>query len=82
VSSDIVPEYSDVVVSFADCGTGIEDVEKDPISEPFYTTKGSETGMGLTICRSIIESHGGGLRASPNDPYGTVFRITLPSGDL
>ena len=63
-------------------GTGIEGEDNDRIFEPFFTTKSAGTGIGLTICRMIIEAHGGSLRASANEPYGTIFHVTLPSGDL
>jgi C4-dicarboxylate-specific signal transduction histidine kinase len=82
VSSDIIQETSDVVVTVEDSGTGIGGRDKDRIFQPFFTTKSTGTGIGLTICRSIIESHGGTLRASANKPYGTIFQVTLPSGDL
>ena len=82
VSSDIIQETSNVVVTVEDSGTGIEGEDSDRIFEPFFTTKSAGTGIGLTICRMIIEAHGGSLRASANEPYGTIFHVTLPSGDL
>jgi signal transduction histidine kinase len=81
-SSDINQDSSDVVVTVEDSGTGIEGKDNDRIFEPFFTTKSTGTGIGLTVCRVIIESHGGSLRASTNGPYGTIFRVTLPTGDL
>jgi len=59
-------------------GVGIGEKDKDRIFEPFFSTKSTGTGIGLTICQSIIESHGGGLRASANIPYGATFEIVLP----
>ena len=50
----------------------------DPLFEPFYTTKGSGTGMGLSICRTIIEAHGGRLWASANVAHGATFQFTVP----
>ncbi len=82
VSSDIIQEPSGIAVAIEDSGTGIKGEDKDRIFEPFFTTKFTGTGIGLAICRSIIESHGGSLRVSANKPYGTVFQVTLPSGDL
>ena len=82
VRTNVVPESSDVVVTVEDSGTGLGGEDKDRIFEPFFTTKSTGTGVGLTICRVIIESHGGSLVASANKPYGAIFEVTLPSGDL
>jgi signal transduction histidine kinase len=81
VSTDVIQESSDVVVTVEDSGMGIEGNNEDRIFEPFFTTKPTGTGIGLTICRSIIQSHGGGLRAFAKEPYGTIFQVTLPIGD-
>ena len=81
VRTDIVQESSDIVVTVEDTGMGIEGAG-DGIFEPFFTTKSTGTGVGLTICRVIIEAHGGSLRASANKPYGAIFQVLLPSGDL
>jgi signal transduction histidine kinase len=80
VSSDVIPESSNIVFTVEDTGTGVEGMNEDRIFEPFFTTKSAGTGIGLSICRSIIESHGGGLQACANKPYGTIFQVTLPSG--
>jgi signal transduction histidine kinase len=82
VCTNVVPESSDVVVTVEDSGTGLGGEDKDRIFEPFFTTKSTGTGVGLTICRVIIESHGGSLVALANKPYGAIFEVTLPSGDL
>jgi signal transduction histidine kinase len=82
ISSDIIHEPPGIAVAVEDSGTGIKDVDKDRIFEPFFTRKSTGTGIGLTICRSIIESHGGSLRVSAGKPYGTIFQVTLPSGDV
>jgi signal transduction histidine kinase len=50
------------------------------IFDPFVTTKPEGLGMGLSICRSIIDAHGGRLWVSPAVPHGTLFRFTLPTG--
>ncbi|MGB3390174.1 MAG: PAS domain-containing protein [Pseudaminobacter sp.] len=65
-----------VQVEISDCGPGIEFPEK--IFEPFFTTKAQGMGMGLAICRSIIESHGGRLWAERNEAQGATFIFTLP----
>jgi C4-dicarboxylate-specific signal transduction histidine kinase len=82
VRSDFNQQSSDVVVTVEDSGTGIEGAGNDRIFEPFFSTKSTGTGVGLTICRVIIEAHGGSLRASANKPYGAILQVTLPSGDL
>jgi signal transduction histidine kinase len=76
--SDIIQDSNQIVVSIADSGTGIGEKDKNRIYEPFFTTKSTGTGIGLTICRSIIESHGGVLQASANRPSGTIFEVVLP----
>jgi signal transduction histidine kinase len=57
IKSDIIEESSHVLVTIEDSGTGIDGNDKDRIFEPFFTTKSGGTGIGLTICKSIIESH-------------------------
>ena len=68
------------LVSIEDVGTGLDPEAGNRIFEPLYTTKVSGMGMGLSVCRSIIEAHHGRLYASPNSPYGAVFQFTVPSG--
>jgi len=67
-------------VSVEDSGTGIESDHMARIFDTFFTTKPHGMGMGLSICRSIIESHGGHLFAETLGPHGAVFYIQLPSG--
>ncbi|RFU49667.1 PAS domain S-box protein [Paraburkholderia sp. DHOC27] len=64
-----------VAVSDTGPGIGVPDVER--VFEPFYTTKATGMGMGLSICRSIIEAHGGTLRVQPNEPRGAAFQFEL-----
>jgi signal transduction histidine kinase len=66
-----------VIVSVADTGTGIGSQELGRIFNPLFTTKSGGMGMGLSICRSIIEAHGGRLWVAPNKPEGTVFQFML-----
>jgi signal transduction histidine kinase len=80
VSSRFVSGQS-VLIDVADTGTGIEAEHVDGLFDAFFTTKPDGTGMGLAICRSIIEAHGGRLSEAPNEPRGAVFRFTLPVED-
>jgi signal transduction histidine kinase len=82
IRSDILQEDSAVVVTIEDSGTGIDDKNKDRIFEPFFTTKSKGMGIGLGICRAIIELHNGKLHASAKDPYGTIFYVVLPTGGV
>jgi signal transduction histidine kinase len=76
-----VCERDAVMVSVADTGTGISAHDIDRIFNPLYTTKSHGMGMGLSICRAIVEAHHGRLWFASNTPRGTVFRLTLHSGD-
>jgi C4-dicarboxylate-specific signal transduction histidine kinase len=69
-----------VVVAVHDMGPGIDPDRLEQVFKPFYTTKDSGVGMGLAICRSIIDTHGGRLWAEANQPRGAVFQFTLPAG--
>jgi C4-dicarboxylate-specific signal transduction histidine kinase len=68
-----------VLLSVTDCGVGIPAENADRLFDPFFTTKSSGMGMGLSICRSIMEAHGGRLWATANVPHGTTFQLTLPA---
>ena len=68
----------EIRVAVQDSGPGIAAESVGQIFDPFYTTKSNGLGMGLSICRSIIEAHGGRLWASAAEPKGTVFAFTLP----
>jgi PAS domain S-box-containing protein len=67
-----------VFLSVADCGVGITPEEAERMFAPFFTTKPGGMGMGLSICRSIMEAHEGRLSASRNEGPGATFRFTLP----
>jgi PAS domain S-box-containing protein len=71
-------EPDKVVVAVEDSGVGIQPDAADRLFTSFYTTKPSGLGMGLSICRSIIEAHGGRLSASPNVGPGATFQFSLP----
>ncbi len=65
--------------SVADCGSGIDPAVAEQLFTPFFTTKAEGMGLGLSLCRTVIEQHGGHLEHQPNTPAGTVFRFTLPT---
>lgn len=73
-------ESDGVLVAVRDSGPGLPPAGLARIFEAFYTTKSSGLGMGLSICRSIVEAHGGRLWATPNEPHGAVFCMMLPIG--
>jgi C4-dicarboxylate-specific signal transduction histidine kinase len=70
-----------VVVAIADVGVGLPAGKIERLFDAFYTTKPSGLGVGLAICRSIIEAYGGRLWVSTNMPHGAVFQFTLPTED-
>jgi len=72
---------SGVSLSVEDSGPGISPLDEHHIFEPFFTTKATGAGLGLSICRSIVERHGGRLRAQRLDPHGSAFVVELPSAD-
>jgi PAS domain S-box-containing protein len=71
-------ETRQVLVGVTDCGVGISAENADRLFNPFFTTKSGGMGMGLSICRSIMEAHGGRLWATANLPHGAAFQFTLP----
>jgi C4-dicarboxylate-specific signal transduction histidine kinase len=68
-----------VLVEVRDAGPGVDPGKLERVFEPFYTTKTTGIGMGLSICRNIIDGHGGQLWVSANQPRGAVFQFTLPA---
>ena len=69
-----------IVLAVEDSGPGIAPQDIDSIFEAFITTKPHGMGLGLALCRMIIERHDGQLSAEPANPRGAVFRIVLPAG--
>jgi signal transduction histidine kinase len=72
-------ETRGVIVSVTDCGPGISAENAERLFTAFFTTKPGGMGMGLSICRSIIEAHGGRMSARDNLPHGATFQLTLPA---
>jgi len=72
-------DRSQVEVSVIDVGSGIDPKHRDRIFDPFFTTKADGMGMGLAICRGIVEACGGRLWAAPNMDIGTTVRFSLPA---
>jgi signal transduction histidine kinase len=68
-----------VLVSVRDTGPGLSQVDLERVFHAFYTTKASGLGMGLSICRSIIEAIGGRLWTTANVPQGAIFHFTVPA---
>jgi signal transduction histidine kinase len=78
VTTDVVKSGEGVHVAVRDSGPGPSAENVEGLFQPFYTTKPNGMGMGLSICRSIIEDHGGRLWASRIDPQGALFQFTIP----
>jgi PAS domain S-box-containing protein len=70
------------LVSVTDTGTGVDPSKREQIFDAFFTTKAAGLGMGLSICRSIVEAHGGTLGVVPNEPTGSVFSFTLRGDEV
>ena len=76
VRSERLDEW--VLISVQDSGTGFAPEQAERMFDAFYTTKPNGIGLGLSISRSIVESHGGRLSVSAVHPYGSVFQVMLP----
>jgi C4-dicarboxylate-specific signal transduction histidine kinase len=72
-------DHKGVLVAVRDSGSGIDAAHLERVFDPFYTTKSRGMGMGLSICRSIIEAQGGRLWATACQPHGTLFQFTIPA---
>ena len=70
-----------LLISVTDISLGLPPKQSDQIFNAFFTTKLHRTGMGLSISRSIVESHGGRLWATDNAPRGAIFHLNLPTKD-
>lgn len=68
-----------VLISVSDTGEGLKLDDREKVFNPLFTTKPNGMGMGLSICRSIVEAHGGRLWAVPNTPQGVIFQFVLPA---
>lgn len=77
ISTETGPTGS-VLVTVRDSGPGLDPADVERVFQAFYTTKAKGMGMGLAICRSMVEAHGGRMWASRNQPRGAVFQFTLP----
>jgi signal transduction histidine kinase len=79
ISIDAIASEGRVRVGVRDTGPGLSPENFPRLFEPFYTTKPDGMGMGLSICRSIIEAHGGRLWATGCEPRGALFQFTIPA---
>lgn len=79
IRTESSPSQGGLLVTVADAGPGIAPEDRERVFESFYTTKANGVGIGLAICRSIIDAHGGRLWADAHRPHGAVFSFTLPA---
>ena len=79
VRSENLEDY--ILISVQDSGTGINPEHTERLFDAFFTTKSNGIGLGLSICRSIVESHGGRMSVFSAHPHGSVFQVMLPIGE-
>ena len=72
-------ELNDLCIGVQDTGPGLSPDNLSRLFEPFYTTKPDGMGMGLAICRSIVEAHSGRLWTTACEPHGALFQFTIPA---
>ena len=77
-AAEAIDGHAWAVVTVEDAGVGLGELQADRLFEPFYSTKPGGLGMGLSISRSIVESHGGRLWATANPEHGATFHLALP----
>jgi signal transduction histidine kinase len=80
--STVEDKSNSVLVAVRDSGPGLNPGSLERLFDPFYTTKPGGMGMGLSICRSIVEAHGGRLWAGANAPHGASFHFSLPADGM
>ena len=78
LQASLGPAHTAVAFVVADSGEGISDAVAAQLFTPFFTTKDEGMGLGLSLCRTVVEQHGSALQHQPQSPRGTVFRFTLP----
>lgn len=77
-----LPQKTWVAFAVTDHGLGLSEEVQAKLFTPFFTTRAEGMGLGLSLCRTVIEQHGGALTHEPNEPRGTVFRFTLPAAPV
>jgi len=81
VSVTIRPDGAEVVVEVADQGRGLDATDPELPFQPFYSTKGRGSGIGLAVVQRIVSDHGGSVRLEANRPHGARAVVRLPGGD-